>query len=161
MPALPDRFLRMTRRYTAPIARVYAAWLVPEIAAKWLFTNPQSDASTTHMDARVGGRWMITDIRGGVTYTAEGEYLELDPPHRIVFTFMMKQFSPNADTITVEFFEDGAETVMVFTQSGIDIANELANLPEDETQTSEHGWTLMFLALGEAVGDSLVSGSRE
>ncbi|SDG70120.1 SRPBCC family protein [Pelagibacterium luteolum] len=151
MNRAPDRFLRMTRRYKAPIERVYNAWLDPRVTRTWLFTSSASDSNSTEIDARVGGKWTITDVREGITYTALGEYLELDPPHRIVFTFAMPQFSPNSDTITVELSQDGDETVMVFTQSGGDIASELENLPEDETQTSEHGWNLMFVALGHAV----------
>lgn len=151
MSTTPDRFLRMTRRFTAPIETVYNAWLDPRVSSQWLFTSPDGDANTTEIDATVGGKWTVTDIRQGVTYTALGQYLELDPPRKIVFTFAMPQFSPNSDTITIELSQEGNETAMVFIQSGDDIAEELANLPEDEAQTSEHGWNLMFIALAQAI----------
>jgi uncharacterized protein YndB with AHSA1/START domain len=151
MSDLPDRFLRMTRRFKAPIERVYKAWLDPSVTRQWLFTSPASDSNDTRIEARVGGKWTVTDVRDGISYTAEGEYLELDPPHRIVFTFGMMQFSPKYDTITIALSEDGDETVMVFTQSGVGIAEELANPPASPEETSEHGWNLMFLALAQAV----------
>lgn len=151
MTDLPDRFLRMTRRFKAPIEQVYDAWLDPNVTRQWLFTSPASDSNETRIHAEVGGKWSVTDIREGVSYTAEGEYLELEPPHRIVFTFGMMQFSPDFDTITVELSQEGNETVMVFTQSGVGIAEELANLPANPEETSEYGWNLMFLGLAQAV----------
>lgn len=148
---LPDRFLRMTRRFAVPPEKVYDAWLDPKLTRMWLFTSPDSEANVTEIDARVGGKWRMMDRREGVDYTAEGEYLELDRPRRIVFTFSMFQFSPNSDTITVEFEADGAGCVMIFTQLGIDIAAELADVPEGDVGGSEFGWTLMFKGLEQVV----------
>lgn len=59
------------------------------------------------IDLRPGGRWSIINRRDGVEYTASGEYLEVTPPVRLVYTYAMLQFSPNSDTITVELTPDG------------------------------------------------------
>lgn len=146
-----DRYLRMTRRFDAAPERVFDAWTDPYWTKQWLFTMPTSESNDTALDVRVGGRWKMTDVREGVSYTAEGEYLEVDRPRRLVFTFAMLQFSPNADTITLDFAADGDGCVMTFTQSGTDIAREVEQTPEGEMGASEHGWTLMFLGLGQLV----------
>jgi uncharacterized protein YndB with AHSA1/START domain len=139
----------MTRRFVATPERVFDAWTDPALAGHWLFTTPLSQSHHTMLDARVGASWRIVDVRGGITYTAIGQYIEVNRPHRLVFTFAMPQFSPNSDTITLDFAADGDGCIMTFTQSGTDIAAELDRVPEGEIGGSEHGWTLMFLALGQ------------
>jgi uncharacterized protein YndB with AHSA1/START domain len=85
--------LRVTHRFTASAERVFDAWVNPNTAAKWLFTTPTSESHETQIDARVGGRWTIVDRRAGTDYKAIGEYLEVDRPRRLAFTFGMPQFS--------------------------------------------------------------------
>jgi uncharacterized protein YndB with AHSA1/START domain len=147
MTADPDRILRMTRRFDASPERVFDAWLNPETARKWLFVTPADESYTAELDARVGGKWTITARRGGMDYTAVGEYLEIDRPRCLVFTFAMPQFSPNSDRITVEIVPDGAGCILTLTQAGVDIANELRQLPPDVEGGTEKGWSDMFEAL--------------
>lgn len=151
MTSDPERVLRMTRRFDAPPERVFDAWVNPQLVRKWLFAGPSDEAYTADLDPRVGGKWTITARREGVDYTASGEYLTIDRPRRLVFTFEMLQFSPNSDQITVEITPSGSGCVMTFVQSGIDIAGELAQLPPGETGGSEQGWILMFNALAALV----------
>jgi len=92
MTADPSRTFRMTRHFEASRERMFEAWIDPETARKWLFTSPASERNRTKIDARVGGKWAITDRRGGTDYTALGEYLEIDRPRRLVFTLLMPQF---------------------------------------------------------------------
>src|SRR5689334_15946517 len=99
--------LRMSRRFAATPERVFAAWTDPAIARRWLFTVPESEAHAIELDVRAGGKWEISDRRGGVDYRALGEYLAVEPPHRLVFTFGMPQFSPEFDRVTVEIAADG------------------------------------------------------
>jgi uncharacterized protein YndB with AHSA1/START domain len=76
----------LTRRIAAPPEVVFAAWTDPKHLAEWWgpkgFTNPVCEA-----DARVGGVIRI-DMLGpdGVVYPMTGRFLQIDRPHRLVFT---------------------------------------------------------------------------
>jgi len=97
--------LRITRRFDAAPERVFDAWLDPARAGRWLFTSPTSERHSTDLDVRVGGKWTIVDRRDGVDYTARGDYLEVDRPRRLVFSFGMPQFSPLSCRVIVEIVE--------------------------------------------------------
>lgn len=139
----PDRVLAMTRRFEASPERVYDAWTDPKYASLWLFAGPTDEAHTCEMDARPGGRWTITATRGGVLYTATGEFLEADRPRKVSLTFAMPQFSPEHDFIIVTFEADGDGCIMRFRQEGI---------AQEAKGPSESGWTPMFRGLAEAIG---------
>lgn len=87
------RFLRMTRHFDAAPERVFDAWLDPEMARQWLFASPKDESYAWEADPRVGGTYRITVRRDGQDYTGLGEYLEIERPRRLVFTFAMPQFS--------------------------------------------------------------------
>jgi uncharacterized protein YndB with AHSA1/START domain len=130
--------LRITRRFAAAPERVFDAWLDPGRAGRWLFTSPTSDRHSTELDVRVGGKWSITDRRDGADYTALGEYVEIDRPRRLVFTFGMPQFSPLSCTVTVEIVLDGDGCILTLTQD---------KLAPEARGPVEQGWMDMFDAL--------------
>lgn len=130
--------LRITRRFDAAPERVFDAWLDPMRARRWLFTSPTSERNTTEMDVRVGGKWSITDRRDGVDYTGLGEYIEIDRPRRLVFSFGMPQFSPLSFNVTVEIVPDGDGCVLTLAHEGMQPAN---------LKPTEEGWSNMFDAL--------------
>lgn len=132
----PSRRLVMQRRFKAPPERVFDAWVDPAVAGKWLFHGgPDAERATHDLPARVDAKWTVISTRAGVTYKAEGFYLEVDRPRRLVFTFGMPPDN-TYDRITVEFAPDGeGGCLMTFTQEG---------LAEEHKAPLEHGWTLMF-----------------
>ncbi|SOC41535.1 SRPBCC family protein [Ureibacillus acetophenoni] len=154
--------LTMKREFNVQPERVFDAWLNPLMMKKWFFTLEGTN-KVAQNDARVGGTWEIVDHRGGKDYRAVGEYLEIDPPNKIVFTFKMPQFSELQDIITVELKETSAGCEMTFTQ--------LIHVEEEENWTaadlekalgeyhdgSEHGWNLMFMGLKELVETGSIS----
>ena len=148
----PERALRLTRRFAATPERVFDAWLDPAQVRLWLIARPGDEAHTAQVEAREGGAWSITTRRGGTDYTANGVYLEITRPTRLVFTFLMRQVSPNTDTITVEIAPDGAGCVLTLTQTGVDIAAELAGLPPGMRGGSELGWGKVFDTLAARLG---------
>ena len=135
---MTDDILRMTRRFDLPAERVFDAWTDPKLAAKWLFTTPGSESHFTELDVRVGGGWVIVDRRDGVDYKALGEYLEIDRPRRLVFSFGMPQFSDAFNTVTIEIEPEGDGCLMTLTQD---------NLPAEYHEPTRQGWEEMFHAL--------------
>jgi uncharacterized protein YndB with AHSA1/START domain len=75
-----------TRFFAAPRELVWKAWTDPKMLAEWWgpkgFTNPKCNA-----DVRVGGAIDI-DMRApnGTVYPMTGNFEELGPPERLVFT---------------------------------------------------------------------------
>ncbi|QAS51474.1 SRPBCC family protein [Halobacillus litoralis] len=148
--------LKMKREFNVKPERVFDAWLNPEMMKKWLFTLEGTN-KVAQNNSQVGGTWEIVDHRGGKDYRALGEYLEIDPPNKLVFTFKMPQFSELEDTITVEITEGAAGCEMIFTHlihvdseenwTKTDLEKALG---ESHDQT-EHGWNLMFMGLKELV----------
>ncbi|MDQ0466391.1 uncharacterized protein YndB with AHSA1/START domain [Caulobacter ginsengisoli] len=131
-------FIEITRRFDNSPEEVFAAWTDPAIAGQWLMTSPNSEAHHHETDLRVGGKWTIRDRRDGTDYVAIGEFLELDPPRKLVFTFGMPQFDPGFNTVTVLIEPDGDGAIMTLIQEGI---------PLETREPLRHGWTLMFNGL--------------
>lgn len=162
MSSISTTTLIMKREFDVPSARVFDAWLNPEMMRKWLFTLEATN-KVAQNDPQVGGTWEIVDHREGKDYRAIGEYLVIDPPNKLVFTFKMPQFSELEDTITVELkeLEQGCE--MTFTQvihvepednwTSADLEKALGEYHDG----SEHGWNLMFIGLKELVETGKIS----
>lgn len=98
---------QVVRSFKASPERVFDAWLDLNKAKRFLFAFPGSELIKTEIDARVGGRYSFVMRRGAETLTHEGEYLEIDRPRKLVFTFAVKELSPNHDRVTIEISPEG------------------------------------------------------
>jgi uncharacterized protein YndB with AHSA1/START domain len=134
--------VRLVRHFDASPERVFDAWIDPETSSKWLFTMPTSESHSAEIDARVGGKYTITDRREGNDYTAVGEYLEISRPNRLVFTFGMPQFSPEFDRITVEIVPDGSGCQLTLIQE---------DLRKGYEKSTKRGWSKMMDQLAVAL----------
>lgn len=76
----------ITRQFDAPPELVFSAWTSPSQMARWWgpkgFTNP-----VCNLDVRPGGKIYVV-MRGpnGIDYPMGGEFREIAPPDRLVFT---------------------------------------------------------------------------
>jgi uncharacterized protein YndB with AHSA1/START domain len=96
------------------------------------------------IDPRVGGRFNFTDRRpdmGDVEHV--GEYLEIDRPRRLVFTFAVSGFLDNVSTVALDFAPapDG----------GTDITLTHKGVLEDYAQRTEAGWGGIIERLNDLV----------
>ena len=106
--------LEIKRLIKAPRDRVYAAWTNPAQMKQW-FVPDNVRTRDLIADARVGGtfRWDLTNS-DGEKMTCRGEYRELQPGKKIVFTWRLEDdedWKNRSSIVTVEFFdrEGGAE----------------------------------------------------
>ena len=152
MPTESYTKAQLTHHFNASPERVFAAWVNPNMMRKWLFMSAGSDveAKIVQNEARVGGKWLIKDFRDGQEYEGDGEYLEIDPPRRLVFTFRMLQFSPTIDRVIVEIEPEEKGCLVTLTQE-ITVPHDESMAPEhiqmmltEYEQGTKQGWSEMF-----------------
>ncbi|XRD81821.1 SRPBCC domain-containing protein [Dyella halodurans] len=124
--------LSVTRRFDTQAERVFDAWLDPATAGRWLFSTPGGTMVKVEIDARVGGRFLFVDRRGGEDVEHVGEYLEIDRPRRLVFTFAVPAYSSLYTQLTIELEPAGTACLLTLTHAGV--------LPEWADRTRE-GWS--------------------
>src|SRR5204862_5069112 len=113
----PNATLHLRRTFGAPRSVVYRAWTEPELFSQW-FKVPGASPPDVEMDVRDGGSYRIATRVGSFESDLVGEYLDVQPPERLVYTFRWEPAVIDAmDTgetrVTVEFHDHGAETEVV------------------------------------------------
>lgn len=132
-------------RYAAPPETVFDAWLDPALARRFAFATPDGEMIVAEIDPRVGGKFNFTDRRPAMGDVAHvGEYLEIDRPRRLKFTFGVPQFDPGLTTVTLDFKPvDGGGTELTLTHEGV--------APEWAEGTPK-GWAMILDGLAKVVG---------
>lgn len=89
-----EREHRITSVYPASPARVFDTWTTPEYVRRW-FGLASLNTVACDIDLRVGGSWRwVQEAPDGQRMVFAGEYVEIDPPHRLVYT---ERFDAMAD----------------------------------------------------------------
>ncbi len=84
-----DTTLRIERLIDAPPDVVFRAWTTTEAMEEWYRDGGDVDvARVVELDLRVGGRLpdRVRPRRASRRTSRRGEYLEIDPPHRLVMS---------------------------------------------------------------------------
>ena len=130
--------LRIERTIRAKRARVFEAFTNPDDLARW--SAPEGlDVVDGSVDLRVGGKWSVVmhEPTQDLRFHAEGEYKEITPPERLVYTHYWLTDDPPVETlITVEFHEEGDATRVVMVHEGF--------LSEETRKGHEEGWSSCF-----------------
>jgi uncharacterized protein YndB with AHSA1/START domain len=127
------------REFSYSAERVFDAWLTPDVTRRWLFTTDDSEVIRCEIDARVGGKFEIVDKRDNGEFKGEirhiGEYLEIDRPSRLVFTFGVPQFDPRMTRVEIDIVEQGSGCELTLTHHGV---------PEEWQAPTNEGWTKLL-----------------
>jgi uncharacterized protein YndB with AHSA1/START domain len=114
--ALPSA--RVERILPAPVEEVYDAWLDPGSLAQFICPAP-GRASHVSVDARVGGRLRFMMSFPDEEIEVTGEYLALDRPERLMFTWRCSDTGDLESLVTILFAPVGEEeTLMAITHTG-------------------------------------------
>jgi uncharacterized protein YndB with AHSA1/START domain len=111
-----DVEIQMTRVFDAPRDLVYEAMTRPEHIREWWgrlgdgYSVPVCD-----VDLRVGGKWRFVNRHPQGEAAFHGEYLELAPPGRVVFTEIFEAFPDTVSTVTGELTEENGKTRLTTT----------------------------------------------
>jgi uncharacterized protein YndB with AHSA1/START domain len=141
IPDDPAPAVVIRRLIAAPRERVFAAWLDPVSVAKWM--RPGDVAGVTaEIDARVGGAFRIVMSHGRGDPEHWGEYIAIDPPSFLSFTWASAKTNREPTLVTIEFHEKDGGTELVLTHRG---------LPERQIEPHRKGWGDIVRKLGESL----------
>lgn len=107
-----DLEVRMTRVFDAPKALVFAAHSRAEHLRHWWGRGNPLDCE---LDFRPGGRYRFVEHAPDGDWAFRGEYLEIEPPDRIVYTFEFEGMPGHVCVETLGFTEDGGRTTITAT----------------------------------------------
>jgi hypothetical protein len=152
-PSHSTTTLHVRRFIPAPRPRVFTAFTNPEDLTKWLGPGP-CQCLEAKVDARVSGKFAVKmKMFDGSVGEIHGEYVEVRPPERLVFTWRWEGTTnclPGTSQVSVDLVE---------VDKGTDVQlmhERLANPAERDSHT--HGWMgsidkLARLCAPEAAGE--------
>ena len=101
------RFIRATPK------RLFEAWTTPSQLLSWW--GPRGVRCTiAEIDLRVGGRYRLgNELPDGRVVVIAGEFLAVEPPRELTFTWCVDSQSAISEHVTVRFHEKGEGTEVV------------------------------------------------
>jgi uncharacterized protein YndB with AHSA1/START domain len=117
--------LVMSERIRATPDQVFRYLVEPDKLVRWMGVEAQ-------IDPRPGGAFWL-DVTG--ENIAAGNYVEVDPPHRVVFTWGWEgsaEVPPGSSTVAFTLTAEGDETIVELVHSG---------LPGGQGDEHVRGWT--------------------
>ena len=139
---------------TVSVQREIAIEASPETVWEFLVDPDKATrrmGQAASLEPRPGGAYRIEVIPGHI---ASGEFVEVDPPHRLVYTWgwepgekSSKEVPPGSSTIEIELVAEGDGTVLRFTHRDLPSAAS--------AESHAHGWDhyLERLAVAARGGD--------
>jgi uncharacterized protein YndB with AHSA1/START domain len=128
--------LRMERTFRAPAQAVFDAWTSEEVMRRWWHVEPDWETPVAEVDLRVGGSVrVVMRTQDGTEYGGGGQYTEIDPPRRLVFTWYWDG-NDTRQLIEVDFDEHDGVTTVRFTHRDL--------WDEEAVRSHEEGWNGVF-----------------
>ena len=109
-----DRELVITRRFNAPVVRVFEAWTTPDLLQRWWTPKSCGIAFLScDVDARTGGsyRFVFSHPAAPEPMAFFGRYLEAVAPSRLVWTNEEGGEAGSVTTVTLE--EKSGQTLLI------------------------------------------------
>lgn len=149
-PTLRAASVRVSRLVSATPEGVFDALLDPEKARRFLFAGRKGDAVSSELDARVGGRFRIVRSRDGADVEYSGAYLEIERPHRLVFSLFVERYAQRDDRVIVELAPVAAQSLLVLT-------HELSLPDPAERCRIQREWAIVLDRLGALCSEGSAS----
>jgi uncharacterized protein YndB with AHSA1/START domain len=126
----------LTLRRVLPATRdeVFAAWLDPKSLSIFMAPRPGWSA-TAEVEPRVGGQFCIHMLVDGKDLPHSGEYLVIDPPGQLAFTWISHNTNMTPSVVTIDFLEHASGTELVLTHR---------KLPPTQVEGHRNGWSAVL-----------------
>lgn len=138
--------IRIVQRFDAAPKRVFAAWLDPATAGRWLFATASRPVDEVLIDARVGGSFRFAERRRRQVVQHVGRYLEIAPPRRLAFTLETSDRPEALSRVTIDIAPRGEGCELV-------LSHEL--VAPDDLERIEGRWMGILYGLAETMDETV------
>lgn len=142
---MPDEGrLEIHRTFQAPAARVFRAFADPELLREWAAPG-EHRTEDVEVDFTVGGSYR-REMRfpDGSLHVLSGRYLEIEPPRRLVYTYLWETIPGAPETrVEVVLRQTDGGTELRLTHSGFEV--------EEMAEEHRAGWGFCFDQLADLV----------
>jgi uncharacterized protein YndB with AHSA1/START domain len=108
--------IRMTRLFDAPRHLVFEAMTKAEHVKRWWGRLGEGySVPVCEIDLRLGGKWRFVNRHPKGEVAFRGEYREIVPPSRLVFTETMEPHPEPGSIVAADFTEEGGQTRLTVT----------------------------------------------
>jgi uncharacterized protein YndB with AHSA1/START domain len=121
--------VEVRRHLAAAPERVFAAFARAEVVAQWLTPSPDVKLTVLELDFREGGRYRFAyDAPGSPRMLVGGVYRNIEPPTRLVFSWLIEPPDPHAGiesrvTVSIAATLSGSELLVCHERFGRADAN--------------------------------------
>jgi len=113
---ISDQEIRMTRLFDAPRRILFEAMSKPEHVKRWWGNLGDGySVPVCEIDLRPGGKWRFVNRHPKGEAIFYGEYTEISPPDRIVYTEIFAPFPDSVSVVTALLTEEGGKTRLTAT----------------------------------------------
>ncbi len=106
-----DQEIRMTRLFDASRERVFEAMTrCVHVKRWWGGLGEGYSVPVCEIDLRPGGAWRFVNRHPQGEVTFYGEYREITPPSKLVYTEIFEQYPDTVSVVTALFADEGAKT---------------------------------------------------
>ncbi|MGK3960739.1 SRPBCC family protein [Sorangium sp. So ce118] len=108
--------ISMTRLFNAPRQLVFDVMTKPEHVKRWWGCLSEGySVPVCEIDLRPGGKWRFVNRHPQGEAAFHGEYKEITPPSRLVFTEIFEDYPDTVSVVTTVLTDEGGKTRMTAT----------------------------------------------
>jgi uncharacterized protein YndB with AHSA1/START domain len=134
-----ERVIHVTQRFDAPPQHVFAAWLEPDLARRWLFAMATRPIDEVAIDARVGGAFRLARAEGD---EHRGRYLDIVPHRRLAFRLVTSLLPATHTRVHVDIVTLRGRSTVALSHAGV---------PREFVRTVRERWLGMLYGLAVAL----------
>lgn len=132
----------VSRHFKATPEQVFDAWLDPNHVGNWLFATPTGQMVRVEIEARVGGHFILVDRRDGEDVEHVGEYLKIQRPQRLAFSFAVPKYSKEATQVHVDLAPVATGCELTLTHQGV---------YAEYAERTQQGWSNILDGLAKTI----------
>lgn len=115
---MKENSVKIEKLFNAPVNLLWAIWTEPTFINQWFGSDEKGTVNMVNIDLSVGGKYKIAfRDSDGSNHTALGEFIEIIPFSKLLYTWEWESESGHTSKVQVDFIQKQENTLLILTHS--------------------------------------------